>query len=187
MKYKDVCFDEMHIVVRNGKGDKDRITFLPEQAVSELERQIGIAKQVHRQDVEDGFPEVYMPHALARKYPTACQEAAWKWVFPSRQRCRDKRSGKVWRHHIAEEQFANALKVAQRHANFDKNGVPHSLRHSFATHLVESGTDIQTVQKLMGHKDVETTMRYVHIKPKLGSTIKSPVDQLMLKGQGQKD
>lgn len=178
LRIKDVCFDEGHIIVRDGKGNKDRITFLPEQAIPELRQQIEVAKRFHRLDVEEGFAQVYLPHALAKKYPNACQDAAWKWVFPSRQRNRDKRSGTVWRHHIAEEQFAVALKVALRHAKIDKNGVPHSLRHSFATHLVESGTDIQTVQKLMGHKDVETTMRYVHIRPTLGKTVKSPVDTL---------
>ena len=182
LRIKDVCFDEKHIVVHDGKGEKDRITFLPEQASDELRRQIEFAKGVHRQDVEQGFPEVYLPYALARKYPNACQDAGWKWVFPARQRRRDKRSGKVWRHHISEEQFAKALKVAQRNAGIDKMGVPHSLRHTFATHLVEAGTDIQVVQKLMGHKDVETTMRYVHSRPKLGDTIKSPVDRLLTEG-----
>jgi len=176
LRIKDICFDEGHIVVRDGKGEKDRITFLPEQAVPELRRQIDVAKRMHRMDVEEGYEQVYLPHALAKKYPNACQDAAWKWVFPSRQRSLDKRSGTAWRHHISEEQFAGALKVAQRHAEIDKNGVPHSLRHSFATHLVEAGTDIPTVQKLMGHKDVETTMGYVHVTQKLGETVRSPAD-----------
>jgi integron integrase len=179
LRIKDVCFDQQHIVVRDGKGEKDRITFLPEQAVAELKRQIEFAKGIHQFDMQQGYEQVYMPYALARKYPNACREAGWKWVFPSRQRSRDKRSGIVWRHHIAEEQFANALKAAQRHAGIDKQGVPHSLRHSFATHLVESGTDIQTVQKLMGHKDIETTMRYVHVQLKPGENVKSPVDTLV--------
>lgn len=178
LRIKDVCFDEGHIIVRDGKGGKDRITFLPKQAVPELKRQITIAKRFHEIDVEQGFPQVYMPYALAKKYPNACRELAWKWVFPSRQRCRDKRSGIVWRHHIGEEQFAVAFKRAQRLAEINKNGVPHSLRHSFATHLIENGTDIQTVQKLMGHKDVKTTMGYVHVTFKLGDSIKSPVDSL---------
>ena len=178
LRIKDVCFDQSHIVVRDGKGNKDRITFLPQQAADDLQRQIHVAKHVHRLDVERGYEEVYMPHALARKYPTAGKDAAWKWVFPSRQLSRDKRTGNVWRHHISEEQFATALKTAQRHAEIDKNGVPHSLRHSFATHLFESGTDIKTVQKLMGHKDIETTMRYVHVRPKLGEGVKSPADVL---------
>ena len=181
LRIKDVCFDDQHIIVRDGKGNKDRITFLPEQAEPELSRQIAVAKQLHLLDLEEGFEQIYMPHALAKKYPNACKDSTWKWVFPSRQRSRDKRSGLVWRHHIAEEQFANALKVAQRRAGIEKNGVPHSLRHSFATHLVEAGTDIQTVQKLMGHKDIETTMKYVHMRPTLGDSVKSPVDSLAAK------
>ncbi|TWU51156.1 Tyrosine recombinase XerD [Rubripirellula reticaptiva] len=180
LRVKDICFDEGHIVVRDGKGEKDRITFLPERAVDGLKRQIEVAARWHRIDSEEGYPQVYLPYALARKYPNACQELAWKWVFPSRQRARDKRSGKVWRHHIAEQQFANALKIAQRLAKIHKNGVPHSLRHSFATHLVEAGTDLPTVQKLMGHKDIETTMRYVHVSCELGRSIKSPMDTLKL-------
>ncbi|WP_162276009.1 integron integrase [Roseimaritima ulvae] len=179
LRIKDICFDEGHIVVRNGKGEKDRITFLPELAIDPLKSQIDVAARLHRIDVDEGYPQVYLPYALARKYPNACQELAWKWVFPSRQRCRDKRSGQVWRHHIAEEQFANAFKIALRHAGIPKHGVPHSLRHSFATHLVEAGTDISTVQKLMGHKDIETTMKYVHVSHQLGDSIKSPMDTLV--------
>jgi len=102
----------------------------------------------------------------------------WRWVFPSRQRSRDKRSGNVWQHHIGEEQFANALKQAQRAAGITKNGVPHSLRHSFATHLVEDGTDLPTVQRLMGHKDTEATMKYVHVEVGFDERLQSPVDRL---------
>lgn len=178
LRIKDICFEEQHIVVRDGKGGKDRITFLPEQAVPELMRQIEVASRLHHIDVNEGHEQVYLPYALAKKYPNACRELAWKWVFPSRQRCRDKRSGQLWRHHIGEEQFAGAFKAALRQSGIPKNGVPHSLRHSFATHLVESGTDLQTVQKLMGHKDVETTMKYVHVSQKLGTTVKSPADTL---------
>ena len=178
LRVKDICFDEQHIVVRDGKGGKDRITFLPKQAIPELHRQIAVAKRLHQIDVEEGFAQIHLPYALARKYSNACRELAWKWIFPSRQRCRDKRSGIVWRHHIGEEQFANAFKRALRLSGINKNGVPHSLRHSFATHLVESGTDIQTVQKLMGHQDIKTTMRYVHVEKKLGVTLHSPVDKL---------
>lgn len=178
LRIKDVCFDEGHIVVRDGKGEKDRITFLPERAKEGLKRQIEIAARFHRIDVDEGYEQVYLPYALARKYPNACKELAWKWVFPSNQRSRDKRSGQLWRHHIAEQQFANAFKTALRLSEIPKNGVPHSLRHSFATHLIESGTDIQTVQKLMGHKDVETTMGYVHTSQVLGKSIKSPMDTL---------
>ncbi len=182
LRIKDICFDEGHIIVRDGKGAKDRITFLPTEAIPELKRQISIAKRYHEIDVEQGFAQVYMPHALAKKYPNACRELAWKWVFPSRQRSRDKRSGNVWRHHVGEEQFATAFKRALRMSGINKNGVPHSLRHSFATHLIESGTAIQTVQKLMGHKDVQTTMGYVHTSEKLGVSIKSPIDTLLSTG-----
>lgn len=179
LRIKDICFDEGHLVIREGKGEKDRITFLPEQAIPELRRQIDVARSVHLRDVEEGFEQVYMPYALARKYPNACKELAWKWLFPSRQRREDKRSGQVWRHHIDEKQFAKALKVAMRRAEIHKNGVPHSLRHSFATHLVEDGTDLPTVQKLMGHNDIETTMKYVHVSTKFGANLKSPIDSLM--------
>ncbi len=178
LRIKDICFDEQHIVVRDGKGAKDRITFLPKQAIPELQRQIAVAKRFHEIDVEQGFAQVHLPYALAKKYPNACRELAWKWVFPSRQRSRDKRSGIVWRHHVGEEQFAKAFKRALRLSGINKNGVPHSLRHSFATHLIESGTDIQTVQKLMGHKDVKTTMGYIHVDKKLGVTLHSPIDKL---------
>ena len=178
LRIKDVCFDDRRIIVRDGKGEKDRVTFLPDQAVAELKRQIEIATRLHRIDVEAGFEKVYLPYALSRKYPNACKELAWKWVFPSRQRSRDKRSGQVWRHHIAEEQFAGAFKLALKHAGIQKNGVPHSLRHSFATHLVQDGVDLPTVQKLMGHKDIETTMKYVHIEFKPDEKLRSPADRL---------
>ncbi|QDV22268.1 integron integrase [Aureliella helgolandensis] len=176
LRVKDICFDEQHIVVRDGKGAKDRITFLPTQAVSELKRQISVAKYFHEMDVEQGFAQVYMPYALSKKYPNACRELAWKWIFPSRQRSRDKRSGIAWRHHIGAEQFTTTFKRALRLSEILKNGVPHSLRHSFATHMIEGGADIQTVQKLMGHKDVKTTLGYVHVTEKLGVTIHSPID-----------
>jgi len=178
LRIKDICFDDRHIVVRDGKGEKDRITFLPERAVDELKRQIETAERLHRIDVEEGYPEVYLPYALSRKYPNAASELSWKWVFPSRQRSLDKRSGKTWRHHIAEEQFAVAFKTGLRLAGIQKNGVPHRLRHSFATHLVESGTDLATVQKLMGHKDVQTTMKYVHVSQEFGRSLRSPMDTL---------
>ena len=179
LRIKDICFDDKFIVVRDGKGAKDRITFLPDELVVDLQQQVRFAKQVHARDVEQGFPEVFLPYALAKKYPTACREAAWKWVFPSRQRSFDKRSGKEWRYHIHEQQFAVAFKLALRAASIDKAAVPHSLRHSFATHLVESGVDIQTVQKLMGHKDVKTTMGYVHVSAEFGDKLRSPLDGLL--------
>jgi integron integrase len=179
LRIKDVWFDEGRLLVRDGKGQKDRMTFLPKQVVPELQRQIAWATQRHQQDLEKGFDKVYLPFALSRKYPNAGREIGWRWVFPSRQRSQDKRSGNTWRHHIAEAQFANALKVAQKAAGITKNGVPHSLRHSFATHLVEDGTDLPTVQQLMGHQDIETTMKYVHVEVGLDGRLQSPVDRLL--------
>lgn len=179
LRIKDVWFDEGCLLVRDGKGQKDRMTFLPKQVIPELKRQIAWATQRHQQDLEEGFDKVYLPFALSRKYPHAGREVGWRWVFPSRQRSRDKRSGNTWRHHISEEQFASALKTAQRAAGISKNGVPHSLRHSFATHLVEDGTDLATVQKLMGHKNIETTMNYVHVEVGFDSRLLSPVDRLL--------
>jgi site-specific recombinase XerD len=178
LRIKDVCFDERHILVRDGKGAKDRITFLPESAVDDLKRQIELAKRQHEIDLEQGFDRVYLPYALERKYPNAGKELAWKWGFPARQRRRDPRSGVVWRHHISEEQFSNAFKRAVRLCKINKHAVPHSLRHSFATQLLQSGTDIQTVQQLMGHKDVKTTMKYIHVMNKPGINSTSPADLL---------
>ena len=178
LRIKDVWFDEGRLLVRDGKGQKDRMTFLPKEVVPDLQRQIAWATQRHHQDLEEGYDKVYLPFALARKYPNAGREIGWRWVFPSRQRARDRRSGIVWRHHIAEQQFANALSTAQRAAGITKNGVPHSLRYSFATHLVEDGTDLPTVQKLMGHRDIETTMNYVHVDVGINSRVRSPADRL---------
>ena len=179
LRIKDICFDEKHIVVRDGKGAKDRITFLPHQTIEDLKQQIVRVKRQHEMDLEEGFGEVYLPYALERKYPRAAKEFAWQWVFPSRQRSRDSRSGKIWRHHVSESLFATNFKLALRLCKIDKNAVPHSLRHSFATHLLTSGTDIQTVQELMGHKDVATTMKYIHVMNKPGLNLKSPIDRLV--------
>lgn len=179
LRIKDVWFDEDRLLVRDGKGQKDRMTFLPKHVLPELQRQVAWATQRQLQDIEEGFDKVYLPFALSRKYPNAGRDVGWRWVFPSRQRSRDKRSGNVWRHHLSEQQFANALKAAQKAAGIVKNGVPHSLRHSFATHLVEDGTDLPTVQKLMGHKDIETTMKYVHVDIGFDRDLQSPIDRLV--------
>ncbi|WP_404308175.1 integron integrase [Neorhodopirellula lusitana] len=178
LRIKDVWFDEGRLLVRDGKGQKDRMTFLPKQVSAELQRQIAWATQRHQRDLEEGYDKVYLPFALSRKYPNAGREVGWSWVFPSRQRSRDKRSGIVWRHHISESLFAMALKAAQKAAGITKNGVPHSLRHSFATHLVDDGTDLPSVQKLMGHKDIETTMNYVHVEVNFDGRLQSPIDRL---------
>ena len=178
LRVKDVVFDQGHIVVRNGKGDKDRVTVLPECCVQELKEQIEAVRRLHQRDLDDGFGRVYLPHALARKYPNANREFCWQWVFPSRQFSKDPRSGQTWRHHLSESVFAKCFKIALQKVGISKNAVPHSLRHSFATHLLEDGADIRTVQELLGHKDVSTTMIYTHVMNRPGVTVKSPADML---------
>ena len=149
LRIKDICFDQRMIVVRNGKGEKDRVTCLPENAIEPLRRQINAAKRVHEMDVQEGFAEVCMPYALKRKFGKRAQPIGWKWVFPSRQRRRDPRSGKIWRHHIGEKQFANALNLAQHAAGIDKEGVPHSLPHSYATHILDADVSLKVIQKYL--------------------------------------
>lgn len=177
-RVKDACFDEGHIVVRNGKGDKDRITVLPERCRDTLRAQIETVRRQHQRDLDAGFGAVYLPHALERKYANAKYEFGWQWVFPSHQMSKDPRSGAIRRHHVGEDFFANYFKAAVDRVGIVKNAVPHSLRHSFATHLLEDGADIRTVQELLGHKDVQTTMIYTHVMNRPGIAVKSPVDAI---------
>ena len=178
LRVKDVDLEMKQLTIRDGKGKKDRITMIPAQLLPLLERQRERVLALHDQDIRDGFGEAYLPNALAVKYLTAATEPGWQYMFPSRNRSIDPRSGTERRHHVHASSLQKTVKEAARQARILKPVNCHSFRHSFATHLLEDGYDIRTVQELLGHKDVKTTMIYTHVLNRGGRGVKSPLDTL---------
>ena len=179
LRVKDIDFDLAHITIRNAKGRKDRVTMLPSSTRTRLKQHLVEVRATHEQDLADGCGEVYLPNALARKYPHAAREWEWQFVFPASSRGVDPRSGRERRHHLHETVIQRAIKRAARDAHVIKKVSPHTLRHSFATHLLMAGYDIRTIQELLGHKDVKTTMIYTHILNCSGGRgVTSPADTL---------
>jgi integron integrase len=176
LRIKDLDFANHQIIVRDGKGEKDRATPLPESVTDALREHIKKVKVIHERDLKAGFGEVSLPYALDRKYPSAPREWIWQFVFPASQLSLDPTTGQTRRHHIDETVLQREVKTATRLAKIDKPVSPHTFRHTFATLLLQSGYDIRTVQELLGHKDVKTTMVYTHVLQRGGLAVKSPLD-----------
>jgi integron integrase len=178
LRVKDIDFDGSKIVVRDGKGFQDRVTVLPAAAVPALRDHLAARRKVHDADLSRGLGRVPLPDALARKFPNADREWGWQWVFPASSHYTDRRTGVRHRHHFHESAVAKSLREAVRASGIVKRATTHAFRHSFATHLLESGADIRTVQELLGHKDVRTTMVYTHVLNRGPGAVVSPLDRL---------
>jgi integron integrase len=176
LRVKDIDFTYGQVTVRDGKGEKDRLTMLPTKLKQPLMRHLQKVKILHEEDLASGFGEVFLPYALERKYPNASRQWGWQYVFPAVNRSVDPRSGKERRHHLSESTVQKAVKSAVHRVGILKHASCHTFRHSFATHLLEAGYDIRTVQELLGHKDVRTTMIYTHVLNRGGRGVRSPMD-----------
>lgn len=177
LRVKDVDFHYQQLTIRDGKGGKDRITVMPQSIAEALKAQIEFVRLQHQRDAEAGATWVYLPNALAEKYPNAGRELAWQYVFPSTKRSTDPRSGNVGRHHVGEKSVQYQVKRAVMASGVNKHASSHTFRHSFATHLLEHGSDIRTVQELLGHADVKTTMIYTHVLERGARAVTSPLDR----------
>ena len=176
LRVKDLDFERSEIMIREGKGRKDRVTVLPSAVMDDLTKQLSISRRWYNQDRVNQVPGVFLPDALERKYPNAGKEWAWHWVFPSAKLSTCPRTRVIRRHHMDEKAIQRSMKQTIHHVGITKSASPHTLRHSFATHMLENGYDIRTVQELLGHSDVKTTMIYTHVLNRGGRGVKSPLD-----------